>query len=152
MTELDKAKIVREPSSCATDHSNQLGTSWDFTGFVGFNHSKWGIITKGMSAKIGIWDLSWNVLDDLHDLDDSIRGERIIKLMQVTLKFQGPAKTHGDVQDGQWQRYFGRLPGWHITFLLVEGLFSPNSVSTLRGSYGKCKGRGMIRVLPAFFL
>ena len=37
--------------------------------------------------------------------------------------------------------------GLHLKHEIHEFLMFPNSVSTLRGSYGKCKGRCLIRVL-----
>jgi len=82
-------------------------------GFVGLNPNKWGITTGPPGIyKYNIYiyvfiynqngDLFWNVLDYLDDLmvQSVVKGSK--KMMQVTLKFQGPAKTHGDVQDGQW--------------------------------------------------
>jgi hypothetical protein len=74
---------------------------------MGYHHRATGYIYKyNIYIYVFIYnqngDLFWNVLDYLDDLmvQSVVKGSK--KKMQVTLKFQGPAKTHGDVQDGQW--------------------------------------------------
>ena len=49
-----------------------------------------------------------------------------------------------------WKRWFWTMSyGWVVLviYLNVNICFSPNNVSTLKGSYNRCKGRCLIRVL-----